>query len=246
MYDPADSVLPSDGYDVNEELPLVFQLATSASATRPEADDATGVRAFLASVRGLVRQVDDALGRLVDQMDLDDTVLFFTSDHGDFSGHRGLMRKNPKIPFDDLARVPFFVTGRGIEGGRRVTDLVQSFDIALTCLDFAGVDPPADVDFDSRTLRPILDGTQSGEDRERVVMTATSLSWPMVRQGRYKYIANTAQDDPVLFDLEADPHERTNLVDDSAYRSVARRLAGRLAVVMERPALDVPAPTGGR
>ena len=109
MYDPADSVLPSDGYEVNEELPLVFRLATSGELalpdanSRPEAEDPLRVRAFLATVRGLIRQVDDALGRLVAQLDLDGSLLFFTSDHGDYAGHRGLMRKHPWIPFDDLA-----------------------------------------------------------------------------------------------------------------------------------------------
>lgn len=241
MYDPADSVLPDDRYDVNEQLPLVFQLATSASPTRAEAEDANGLRAFLATVRGLVRQIDDALGRLVAQLDLDDTVLFFTADHGDYAGHRGLMRKNPKIPFDDLARVPFFVTGRGVEGGRRVADPVQSYDVALTCLDYAGVAPPDGVDFDSRSLRPILDAVPGARDPDRVVLSATSISWPMVRQGRFKYVANTAQDDPVLLDLDADPYERCNLVGDPAHRPIVDALAGRLAAAMDQPVLDVPA-----
>ena len=241
MYDPADSVLPSEGYEVNEQLPLVFQLATSASPTRPEAEDAAGLRAFLANVRGLIRQVDDALGRLVTQLDLDDSIVFFTSDHGDYAGHRGLMRKNPKIPFDDLARVPFFVTGRGVEGGRRIPDPVQSYDLALTCLDYAGVARPDGVDFDSRSLRPILDAVPGAGDPDRVVLAATSISWPMVRRGRFKYVANTAQDDPVLFDLEADPHERVNLVAEPAYREVAAGLATRLETALGRPVLDVPA-----
>jgi choline-sulfatase len=241
MYDPADSVLPDEGYEVNEELPLVFQLATSASPTRPEAEDATGLREFLATVRGLVRQVDDAVGRLVDLLDLDETVLCFTSDHGDFAGHRGLMRKNPKIPFDDLARVPLFVTGRGIDGGRRIADPVQSYDVALTYLDHAGVAPPAGIDFDARSLRPLLEGTPATPDPNRAVLCATSISWPMIRRGRFKYIANTAQDDPVLFDLETDPHEQVNLVGDPEHRHVADELAALLASALGRPVLDLPA-----
>jgi choline-sulfatase len=134
MYDPADSVLPSEGHEVNEALPLAFRLATEGSFTRPHASNPERVRTSLALVRGLVRQIDDGLGRVVSQLPLERTVVFFTSDHGDYAGHRGLIGKNPWIAFDDLARVPFFVAGAGVAGGRRTPQLVQSFDVALTCL----------------------------------------------------------------------------------------------------------------
>jgi arylsulfatase A-like enzyme len=242
MYDPADSVLPPTSYDVNRELPLVYQLATEASNTRPEAANADSVRSFLASVRGLVKQIDDAVQRLVPQLDLDRTVVFFTADHGDFSGYRGLMRKNPKVPFDDLARVPFFVAGAGIAGGRRVAELVQSCDVALTCLDYAGVDPPDGVEFDTRSLRPILDGDPGPDDLDRVVFTGTSVTWPTVRRGRYKYLQHVDRVEPLLFDLETDPLESVNLAGDPTYREVVDELSERLRDEMRRPILDVPAP----
>jgi len=243
MYDPADSVLSTDGYEVNEQLPLVFQLATSASNTRLEAQDPHRVSSVQAIVRGLVKQIDDALGRLVAQLHLDTAVVFFTSDHGDFAGHRGLMGKNPWVPFDDLARVPFFIAGGGIPGGRRVPQLVQSCDVALTCLDYAGVAAPQGVEFDTRSLRPILDGDPGPDDLDRAVFSGTSITWPMVRRGRYKYMENVEQGhQPVLFDLEADPLERVNLVDDPAYQEVGDELAERLRTAMRQPILDVPAP----
>ena len=96
------------------------------------------------------------MGAVLERIDLDSTQVGFTSDHGDYAGHRGLLRKTPWIPFDDLARVPFVVAGPGIAGGRRVTSLVQSCDFALTCLDFAGVKAPQGIDFDTRSLRPLL------------------------------------------------------------------------------------------
>jgi arylsulfatase len=246
MYDPADSVVPRDGYDVNEKLPLVFQLATSNSGTLEEAADPQRVRAFLAVARGLVRQIDDTLGRVVSQIELDSTVVFFTSDHGDYSGHRGLMRKDPWMSFDDLARVPFFVAGPGVRGGRRLPDLVQSFDLPLTCLDYAGVAPPAGVRFDSRSLRPVLEGRPGSDDVGRTVCSGTSVGWPMARRGQVKYITHIEHDYPVLFDLEADPHEQTNLIDDPAYRAIRDELGEHVRVRLAQPVLDiadVPAPS---
>jgi arylsulfatase A-like enzyme len=243
MYDPADSVLPEDGYEVNEALPMVFQYATTVSPTQDEAKDPDAVARFLATVRGLIRQIDDAVGRLVTQLDLERGVLFFTSDHGDFAGHRGLMRKNPWVPFDDLARVPFFVSGGPVAGGRRSAQLVQSCDVALTCLDYAGLAPPADVEFDTRSLRPILDGDPGAEDPDRPVFTALSMAWPMIRRGRFKYMRQTEHGMPVLFDLEADPHESVNLVDDPAHAQTALELTAILDAELDRPVLDVPAPS---
>jgi arylsulfatase A-like enzyme len=241
MYDAADSVLPSVGHEANDKLAFVFALATSKSFTRAGADDTKGLRAFLASVRGMVRHIDDAVEDLVSRLDLERTLLFFTADHGDFSGRRGLTLKNPNIPFDDLALVPFFVVGAGVEGGRRVPTPVQSFDFALTCLDYAGVQPPSGVEPDARSLRPILEGAAAAEDLERTVFCATTLTFPMVRRGKFKYIRHVEHGQPVLFDLDADPDESVNLVDDPAYADVVADLEARLAEEMRQPVLHLSA-----
>jgi arylsulfatase A-like enzyme len=63
----------------------------------------------------------------------------------------------------------------------------------------------------------------------------------MARRGRYKYMEHSEQGQPVLFDLEVDPLECTNLVGDAAYRDVVDELADRLRNAMRQPILDVPA-----
>jgi arylsulfatase A-like enzyme len=240
MYDPADSVLPPTGFEANAQMPLVFRLAAGQSKTRTEAADPRRVRKFLATVRGLVKQIDDSVARLMPLLPLDRTVVFFTSDHGDFGGNRGLMRKNPWIPFDDLARVPFFVAGAGVTGGRRVSEVVQSCDLPLTCLDFAGISAPEGIVFDTRSLRPVLDGQTA--DSQRCVYCATSLGWPMVRRGRYKYMEHFEQHRRVLTDIESDPFEQVNLARDPAFHPVRDELADLVQTTMRLPILDVAAP----
>jgi arylsulfatase A-like enzyme len=204
------------------------------------------VRSFLATARGLVRQIDDAIGRIMAPIDLGHTYVFFTSDHGDYSGHRGLMRKNPWVPFDDLARVPFFVSGGDVAGHRRVPALVQSCDFALTCLDYAGIAPPAGVEFDTRSLRPVLEGHPDPADLDREVLCATGRpGWPMIRQGRYKYIEHILHAEVgqrILFDLETDPLEQIDLFEDPAHNAAGRALAQRLHERTAQPVLDVGAP----
>jgi arylsulfatase A-like enzyme len=236
MFDPADARLPDDGFEANAGLPMVCQLALKNARTRDEAADEQRLRRFLATVRGLIAHVDDAVGRLVDRLDMDSTMVAFTSDHGDYAGHRGLLRKIPWMPFDDLARVPMFYAGHGVEAGRVVPNLVQSYDFALTALDYAGVRPGID-DADGRTLRPLLTGQPEPGDLERSVFCAIGMGWPTIRRGNHKYLTHAQHRSPALFDLDDDPGERVNLAGDRRYAEVERDLSERLAQHMAKPSL---------
>ena len=97
------------------------------------------VRRMRAYIRALIYQIDEAVGEILQHVDLENTVVFFTTDHGDYYGYRGLMAKTPFFPLDDLARVPFFCAGAGVVGGRRVADCVNSPDFVPTALELAGL-----------------------------------------------------------------------------------------------------------
>jgi arylsulfatase len=238
MYDPVDAVVPSDGFEVNEQLPPTWVRAMDR-LSRSRVDGERGVRRILTSVRAMVRHIDDAMGRIVGQLDMARSVVFFTSDHGDYGGHRGLLKKTPWVPFDDLARVPLVVAGAGVAGGRRCAEVVQSSDFALTCLDRAGVDPPADV-FDSRTLQPLLAGDAGQEATDRAVFCATSVGFPMVRRGPLKYLVNGRTGEPLLIDLSRDPGETRSVLGEPAYRTEAAELAALLDAELARGIPDLP------
>jgi arylsulfatase A-like enzyme len=189
-------------------------------------------RRVLTLIRALVKQIDDAIGQVVAELDQENTVMFFTSDHGDYGGHRGLMNKAPWMPFDDLARVPLIVTAPDARGGTRSSDLVQSHDLALTFLDYAGVAPPTD-GFVTRSLRPQLKGVATPGADDRMVFTSLGVSWPMARRGRHKLIFipgpklfDPDQDDYalLLFDMEADPTETRSLADEPGHEDILDEL----------------------
>jgi arylsulfatase A-like enzyme len=207
---------------------MAFGLAIAQSTSRGEAADASYMRWFLALRRGLVRQIDDAVGRILQAFDLDNTVVIVTSDHGDFSGYRGLARKNPSIPFDDLARVALIVAAPGMAPGRRVAEVVQTSDIALTCLDYAGVPTPESETYDSQTLRPHLEAKSVTSSASRAAYCAISMGWPMIRVGRHKLIAHHEKPGKALFDLVSDPYETTNLFLDPDYATIRGHLVERL------------------
>ena len=205
---------------------------------RVDPDNDAPSRRFDATVRGLVRHIDDAIGHALDHVDLDATLVVFTSDHGDYGGNRGLLRKNPWLPFDDLARVPLAVAGLDVARGRRERAVVQSCDFALTCLDYAGIVPPERYVFETRSLRPLLEGAAAGTRDERAVFCATTMGWPMVRKDRFKYIRHEPTGTGALFDLERDPVESTDLSGDPGYASVLAELTALLDDEMRRPVLD--------
>jgi choline-sulfatase len=235
-YDPADVPLPKDGFEVNAGLPSAFLDALTVDdphwgAARVPSE--TVLRDALTRVRALIRHIDDGIASIVERLDLERTVVFATSDHGDYGGHRGLLRKIPWIPFEDLARVPLIACAPDVAApGAAHGGLVQNADIALTFLDYAGVPVRSD-EFESRSLRPLLTGAPQPEDLDRTLFVSISSGWPTVRRGSYKYIERRRWGNPgrALFDLDADPGETVDLATDPAHD--ARREELRTALLEE-------------
>lgn len=241
MYDPADVVVPRDGFEVNDGLPDAFvdALSTAVPPFRPrrvDPDRPNRTRVWLSKVRALVRQVDDAMGRLLERVPLDRTLVFFTSDHGDYAGHRGLLQKVPWIPFDDLVRVPLVVAGPGIVGGRRITSLVQSYDLVPTVCEAVGLEGGRPT-MDAVSLWPHLRDERSPEG-DRLAVFATRDGWPGARRGLLKYFRDRRSGQGVLFDLATDPGETRNLVDHPDYRDAAFELAIGLRMTLDRDMVD--------
>lgn len=170
--------------------------------------DATIVERTHRHIRALIHQIDDAIGAILARIKLDDALVFFTSDHGDFGGHRGLLGKVPWVPFEDLARVPLICAGQTVTA-RRVAEPVQSFDWVATALAAAGIAAPEHAALDARDLSACL--RNAGEPEARPVFCGSTVRLPMVRRGRYKYIRHEDSDAQLLFDLAADPAETRNL-----------------------------------
>jgi choline-sulfatase len=227
-----DVELPSDGFEVNRELPDVFVDALTAAPQRAQSELQT--RRVLTMVRGLVRHIDDAMGRIVEQLDLGRTTCFFTSDHGDYAGHRGLLMKQPWIPFDDLARVPFVATGSAVAGGRRFGQPVSTIDLAPTILEVAGVTPPAG-DLDGASLAGVLADPDAAPGADRLVVCGSSTGWSMARRGRFKCIGRSDPQSVVLFDMLDDPGERHDLAPDPAHATTLAGIGAGLLTYLFEP-----------
>jgi arylsulfatase A-like enzyme len=212
---------------------------------------------------GMVKRLDEALGRLQDTLHslglTDDTVVLFTSDHGcHFKTRNGEYKRSCH---DSSIRVPAALWGGPFTGGGAVGELVSLVDLPPTLLDAAGIPVPPQMV--GRSILPLLGGRKPPEPWPDDVFVQISESevGRAVRTRRWKYSVTApgidgwsgpAADRYVeshLYDLEADPHELRNLVASKASAHVAARdeLRGRLLRRIEqiegtRVAID-PSPT---
>ena len=183
---------------------------------------------------GAISYVDDNVGRLMAALTAggfaQNTIVLFTSDHGEMLGERGLWYKMNY--FEGGARVPLIVSSPGRFAPRRVDAAVSLADLTPTLVDLAGGDSGAlEATLDGRSLVPHLE-TGVGRDEAIGEYCAEGAIAPvvMIRRGRWKFI-HSAPDPDMLFDLVADKGERRNLAADPAH---AATLAAFRAEVAKR------------
>ena len=167
-----------------------------------------------------IEMVDAEVTRLLAALDAtgdrDNTVVLFTSDHGEGMANHAMTRKG--FLYDESVRVPLIVSGPGVQSG--VVDrssLASGLDVFPTLCDFAGIRAPSGAK--GVSLRPALEGQTL--DRAFVASECNNNEHQMIRTNRYKYIAY--KDDPIeqLFDMQEDPGETRNLsVDDAAQQAL--------------------------
>lgn len=184
-------------------------------------------RLYLHAYYRMTEEVDAQVGRLLDALAgaglQDNTVVIFTSDHGEgMAAHQWVA----KLAFqDEVLRVPFIVAGPGVQGGGRVVNapLVSGFDIFPTLCDLGGI--PAGERRPGRSLCPLLAGADRAWNRSHLVVALDpddhqpDLSGRVVITDRFKYCAYSVGPGPeTLHDLEADPGEQHDLARDPAHR----------------------------
>ncbi|VTU46676.1 Choline-sulfatase (plasmid) [Variovorax sp. SRS16] len=169
----------------------------------------------------MVSYIDDKVGKLLETLQRtgfdDNTIVVFTSDHGDMLGERGMWFK--RVFFDWSAKVPMIVRQPGNAGGRRIAEPVSHVDLLPTLMDFAadGKTPEWVEPVDGRSLRPLVEGASERDDASAFVeYTAEGVTGPccMLRRGRYKYVYTHGYPDQ-LYDMTADPKELRNIAATS-------------------------------
>ena len=191
-----------------------------------------------AAYYAMIELVDEQLGRILDVLERtgqrEDTVVIFSTDHGEALGDHGLTQKGVRF-FDGLTRVPLIWSWPGqFEAGLQSDALVELTDIAPTLLELADLRIPERTQ--GRSLLPILTGRASpGHHRDFVrAESYDSFNLPnhtwgtMYRDRRWKLNLYHGDGNELLagelYDLERDPHEFTSLWDDPAHQAIKLEL----------------------
>jgi arylsulfatase A-like enzyme len=170
----------------------------------------------------LVERVDREVGRILDALDAaglaDDTVVVFTSDHGDGVGAHQVSQK--WLLYEEETRVPLVVAGPDTAAGAVDDHLVSTgLDLLPTLCDYAGVAAPPDCR--GRSVRPLAAGEDT-EWRDRlVVQTFGPVEGRAVRTERYKYVVYAhGRDREQLFDMRTDRGEMVDRSGDADHADV--------------------------
>ncbi|MFC4455402.1 choline-sulfatase [Deinococcus sonorensis] len=182
-------------------------------------------RAYYAAVS----YVDDLVGRLLGELErlgLSDTLVIFTSDHGEMLGEHGMWFK--RTFHDPSVKVPLVLSLPGRFKAARRTEVVSLVDLTATLLEYAGV-PDAEAQIarlDGNSLRPLLEET-GGTWRNRAVSEyyseGTIEPMLLLRTERHKFVYVHGHS-PLLFDLDHDPLELHNLAAEAGNEALCRAL----------------------
>jgi len=189
---------------------------------------------------GCINSIDENLGRIRDELDklglAENTLILYTSDHG--SHFRTRNSEYKRSCHEASIRIPMIACGPGFEGGKVIPDLVSLIDLPPTVVTAGGVEPPAGMR--GRPLQALVDGTATEWRKEVFVQISESQVGRAIRTDRWKY-GVTAPDklggrdahsdhyvEQYLYDLDADPFERNNLVADPAHAELRAELAATL------------------
>jgi len=210
-------------------------------------------RKDVAGYYAMMTAIDDQVGRLLQtlkELDLEnDTIVFFSSDHGNMLGSQGRIMK--KLPWEESIRVPGIMRWPAeIPAGRTSDVLFSHVDFAPTLLSLCGLPVPAKmqgIDQSKAALGKLDRGPTSAyfQNFGPYLSSGQKHAWRAIRTERYMY-ARRESEPWLLYDLQSDPDEMKNLVQEDSARSIRQDLDAQLAQWMEKTgdswSLDWPAP----
>jgi arylsulfatase A-like enzyme len=205
--------------------PLAGMLRSRADWT--EADFLRYRRHFYA----LVTQVDLAVGYLLEELRrremLDDTLIVFSSDHGDMCGDHAMTAKGPHF-FDEVMHVPLILhwpAGLG-DARRDASGLVEMVDLLPTLLELAGGRAHEAMAGRSGAAELLAGGVPPGRDDVFACHQAGRECWAMLRTARWKYLHYGRREGEVLYDLSEEPAEVRNLAAEGSHAAVLAEMRG--------------------
>lgn len=248
MYDPDDMAPGELTEDEMAAMPLPHRMTRDPEADfKPFNEDGKGNHGYhhhvgvsrrdlqeaMAIYYGMISFMDHWIGQTLDRLEalgiLDNTLIVFTSDHGHYIGHHGLVAKGP-FHYEDGIRVPFIASWPGqIPAGRESAALQTLVDLPATFIAAAGLDVP--ISMQGLDQLPAWTG-ETGAVRDHVIVemhhNGEAVHLRTFITDRHKLTVYRGRDWGELFDLDADPDELHNLFNDPAHADLRCAMFARL------------------
>jgi arylsulfatase A-like enzyme len=210
--------------------PEIMRYRKKGQRVPPQSD--AQLRDMIANYYGMIALVDHNVGRIRDALaasgDDGDTIVIFTTDHGDMLGDHGLYLKGPTL-YEGVLRVGMIVQGPDIPAGAVVDDPVSTLDLTPTFCDLAGIAKPSGLQ--GQSLVPLIAGDPAAA---RAVAYSewfvhksrygVDLDLRTVRTRTHKCTFEMLTGAGELYDLVNDPNEMDNLFDDPGRAAVRREM----------------------
>jgi arylsulfatase A-like enzyme len=220
------------------------ELTPPESRVRPQVfgpSDEASLRERIAGYYAHVTALDEQIGRLLDCLDAnglrEETIVTYTSDHGDMLGSQGVQKK--EWPWTESIGVPFVVRWPGeIPAGTRDRTPIATVDVTPTLCGLAGIDPPQGVEGTDRSSG-VRGLDAAGPESAFVTLPFPHHldgvpEWRAARTRRYTY-ARTRNGEPwLLYDDLEDPHQLRNRALDSGHHDIRASLDRRLDALLDR------------
>lgn len=175
----------------------------------------------------MISFIDQEIGKIINAIkekgELENTIFIFTSDHGEYLGDHGLLKKGPFM-YDSVTNVPLIFYGPNILNGKR-EQLFENIDILPTILDMLGSDIPYGIQ--GTSFKSVLNGSKENI-KDDVVITYDAhdrnIFIKCYRTREYKLVIYLDEDYGELYDLKNDKNETKNLFFDSKYKDIKNEL----------------------
>ncbi len=228
MYPPESIDLPpSADPDILEQQPHRIRQVPRTHLP-PNRED---IRKMVSAYLGLVSQVDYAIGLIIQELErqglLDNTIIVFSADHGDYAGEHGLWSKIGGISSRAITRIPLIVKHpTSTQVGSVSHAIVEAIDMFPTLCQMVGLPLPNHVQ--GRSFKSLLDGKRESIRDSALTENAYRKA---LATSQWRYVANIEDQPDELYHQQQDPWEIHNLIDDPDYAEVARDM---LRMLMNR------------
>ena len=237
----------ADGEGIPNEDTGIYDPASWTIASGGNTRTEQQVKDLIPTYFGMVKCIDDNIAKLFDKLTaeniLDNTIIVFTSDHGDLLGEHG--RENKGQPYEASALVPFLIRYPSkISAGTVVNTAVNNSDVMDTLISLAGLQGFDYSSTSGNDITGMIDGTISQPEINGITLNGITFctlnNWYAAFSDRFKLIfersTTSTKKIPWLIDLEVDATERSNFIDPATgkakpgYKAIAKTLAEKLDI----------------